>query len=192
MMTNAMQPIRVLTIDPTTSGFGFVVMESPDLLIDWGVREVAGDKLLSCLKSAGNLMDRYSPNMIVVESPVAGKCRRCERVRELIGRIINLAAEQKIRTRVISRAQVRDAFSKKHARNKHEIAMAIANELPELAPRLPKFRQPWMPEDVRMAIFDAAAMALTLYELNSRRQKSRLSTLGINNDVETEETRSGN
>src|ERR1043166_6601564 len=100
MTATSIQPIRVLAIDPTTSGFGFAVMEGPDRLVDWGVREVAGDKLLSCLKSVGNLMDRYSPGMIVVESPVAGKCRRCERVRELIGRIINLAAEQKVRTRV--------------------------------------------------------------------------------------------
>jgi len=32
---------------------------------------------------------------------------------------------------------------------------------PELAPRLPRFRKPWMSEDYRMSIFDAVAFGLT-------------------------------
>ena len=30
----------------------------------------------------------------------------------------------------------------------------IANRFPELDPRLPRFRKPWMSEDYRMSIFD--------------------------------------
>ena len=33
----------------------------------------------------------------------------------------------------------------------------MANHFPELAPRLPRFRKPWMSEDYRMSIFDAIA-----------------------------------
>ena len=31
--------IRVLAIDPSTRGFGFAVLEGPNRLIDWGVKE---------------------------------------------------------------------------------------------------------------------------------------------------------
>jgi hypothetical protein len=34
---------------------------------------------------------------------------------------------------------------------------------PELAPRLSRFRKPWMSEDYRMSIFDAVALALTFF-----------------------------
>jgi hypothetical protein len=43
--------------------------------------------------------------------------------------------------------------------------------LPELTARLPRVRKPWMSEDERMSIFDAAAMALTYFE--TRRRRSR-------------------
>ena len=191
-MTGNNTEIRVLAIDPTTSGFGFVVLEGRERLIDWGVKEVAGEKRSSCLRAIASLMNRYQPDLVAVESPIMGKSRRCERVRELIGSIVKLAIERRVRTRAISRAQVREVFIQEGARTKHEIATAITVRLPELAPRLPRFRQPWMPEDGRMAIFDALAIALTFYELNAKRQKERLSTLGINHDVETEEAHSRN
>ena len=31
---------RIIAIDPTTKGFGFAVMEGPEDLIDWGIKEV--------------------------------------------------------------------------------------------------------------------------------------------------------
>jgi hypothetical protein len=46
---------------------------------------------------------------------------------------------------------------------KHQIAVVIAGKFPELAPRLPPVRKPWMTEDARMAIFDAVALALAHY-----------------------------
>lgn len=30
---------RILAIDPTTRGFGFGILEAPERLIDWGVKE---------------------------------------------------------------------------------------------------------------------------------------------------------
>jgi hypothetical protein len=37
--------------------------------------------------------------------------------------------------------------------NKLQMAQSIATRFPELAPRLPPERKPWMSEDCRMAIF---------------------------------------
>jgi hypothetical protein len=50
------------------------------------------------------------------------------------------------------------------ASSKQEIAAAIANRFPELAPRLPRFRKPWMSEDYRMSIFDAVALGLIYFK----------------------------
>jgi hypothetical protein len=33
---------RVLAIDPTHRGFGYVILEGPERLIDWGTRHVPG------------------------------------------------------------------------------------------------------------------------------------------------------
>jgi hypothetical protein len=47
--------------------------------------------------------------------------------------------------------------------NKAKTARIVAAKFPELRSRLPPERKPWMSEDYRMAIFDAAAFALTLF-----------------------------
>ena len=58
---------------------------------------------------------------------------------------------------------MKQAFSESGASNKYEIAVAIANRFPELAPRLPRFRKPWMSEDYRMSIFDAVGFAVSFF-----------------------------
>jgi len=77
--------------------------------------------------------------------------------------IQNLAAWQNIKAQSMSPAKVKRVFLAFGARTKQEIARVVADQLPELAPRLPRVRKPWMSEDYRMAIFDAAAFALTYY-----------------------------
>ena len=55
---------------------------------------------------------------------------------------------------------------------KREIAEAIVREFPELEPRLPPVRKIWMSEDVRMSIFDAAALAITFFDKKSRANRA--------------------
>lgn len=163
---------RVLAIDPTTRGFGYVVLEGPERLIDWGTRETCGDKHAGCLKLAAEMMDRYEPDVLVMEDPTGRDARRCRRVRELIGAIGAAAREQRCTTRGISRSQIHKTFGPSAARTKHQIASAIAEQFPELAPRLPPVRKPWMSEDARMSIFDAMGLALTYYRKVGDRKRS--------------------
>lgn len=154
---------RVLAIDPTTKGFGFALLEGPDLLVDWGTREARGDKHAGCLKLTAELMDRYGPDVIVTEDPNRSDARRCGRVRELIRAISESARERGCKVRAFARSQIHTTVASVGARTKQEIAVAIADRFPELAPRLPPVRKPWMSEDARMSIFDAMALALTFY-----------------------------
>jgi Holliday junction resolvasome RuvABC endonuclease subunit len=163
--------ICVLAIDPSTRGFGFAILEGPNRLIDWGVKETKIDKQRKSLNLIEDLIERYQPSVIVVEDYAGKGSRRCRRIERLINDISKLASKRKIRVRSFSRIKVKQAFSECGASNKQEIATAIASRFPELAPRLPRFRKPWMSEDYRMSIFDAVALALAFFILQRENGK---------------------
>src|SRR5215472_8309984 len=123
-MTDASSnPIRVLAIDPTTNGFGFVVMEGPGRLIDLGVREVnRGDKNKNCLTLISEFIGRSAPDVLVTENVKAKGSRRCSRVKELIEAIQTLAGKRKFATRKVSRMLVKQFFRELGAFTKQEIA----------------------------------------------------------------------
>jgi Holliday junction resolvasome RuvABC endonuclease subunit len=171
--------IRVLAIDPSTRGFGFAVLEGPNRLIDWGVKETKIDKKRRSLKLIGDLIDQYQPRVIVVEDYEGKGSRRCDRIGELINDISKLASKRKIRVRSVSRLKVKQAFSESGASNKYEIALDIAKRFPELAPRLPRFRKPWMSEDYRMSIFDAVGFAATFLNFENKKKVRRTRSLVV-------------
>jgi hypothetical protein len=159
----------VMSIDPTSRGFGFVVFEGPDRLIDWAVVEIRINKEERYLRRMIDLIARYQPDVLALEDPTGRGSRRCSRVQKLLGRVERIADEGAILTRRFSRSQVRRAFSDSGAKTKYEIAVVITNRFPELAARLPRFRKPWMSEDDRMSIFDAASFGLTFFHFARRR-----------------------
>jgi hypothetical protein len=103
--------------------------------------------------------------VLVVEDYTGKGSRRCRRVRELIKDISRLTVQRKIKVRSFSRVKVKQAFAECGATNKYKIAVEIANRFPELGPRLPRFRKPWMSEDYRMSIFDAVAFGVTFFHM---------------------------
>jgi len=154
---------RILAIDPVTRGVGFVVFEGPELLIDWGVAHVRSDKHAKCLDRIEKLIVRYRPDVIVVEDTEADGSRRCDRVRTLLKGVIQKATEHDIKTRTFSPSEVRKAFLSSEASNKEQIAGILCARHPELLPYLPPHRKCWMSEDVRISIFDAAALGHTFF-----------------------------
>src|SRR5258707_1427486 len=95
--------ICVLAIDPSTRGFGFAVLEGPNRLIDWGVKETRTDKRERALRWTVELIQRYRPSVIVVEDYDGKGSRRCRRIQRLINDISNLASKKKVRVRSFSR-----------------------------------------------------------------------------------------
>ncbi len=168
------QEVRVVAIDPTSRGFGFAVFEGPGRLIDWGVAHVRNDKHSGCLRRIGGLVEHYAPAVLVVEDYGDRGSRRCARVRKLLQAILQLASNRKIRTQRFSRRAVREAFAGSDASTKEQIAGVIAARYPELLPYLPPPRKCWMSEDVRMSIFDAAALAQAFFHSSTIDAKARL------------------
>jgi Holliday junction resolvasome RuvABC endonuclease subunit len=154
---------HVLAIDPTSRGFGYAFFEGRFNLIDWGTKQVKVTGNIRCIFQIREIIQRFNPDVIVLEEPRGMGSRRCHRIGKLIDTIHALAAKHHIPTRCFSRGMVKKYFDKYNARTKYQIAIVISSQLPELESRLPRFRKPWMSEDERMSIFDAVSFALTYY-----------------------------
>jgi Holliday junction resolvasome RuvABC endonuclease subunit len=150
---------RLMGLHCGTKGFGFVVFEG-EALHDWGTAIARGDKNAMCLRKLARLLDRYSPETVVLESADGGK-GRAERIVLLETAIADLCRSRNIDLHRYAQEDVQRFFAKKGARTRQEIAEAVARQLDVLGPRLPLPRKPWQSEPRRMAIFSAAAVALT-------------------------------
>jgi ribosomal protein L17 len=172
---------RVLAIDPITKGFGFAVLDGPQLLVNWGLRGTKRwpNPRQRYLREIAKLLEVYSPDRIVVEDCLDARSKRGKRSRRLIERIITLAGEHSVPARRISRAGLHRAFAPDHARTKYKIALAIVRRFPELGVRLPPARKPWMSEKAQMGVFDAVALALAFYARQRTTQDGSSETVTV-------------
>jgi hypothetical protein len=162
---------RILAIDPTHRGFGYVVIEGPDRLVDWGLCQQRSGQRSDAAHRVRDLVRRLVPDVLVIEDTGHCDCRRSERVRRLLHDIAIAAATLEIRTRLVPATVVRARFAALGAKNKDAVARIVAARFPELARSLPPPRKPWQSEDERMAVFDA--LALTLEVRNPRASRRR-------------------
>jgi len=154
---------RILAIAPSTRGFGFAVLEGQEMLVDWGVKTVKGDKNAQSLKKVEEMIAHYQPGVLVLEDASAKNSRRSPRIRNLSQQIIKMAVTRKVSVKLFSRDQVMKTFFADGQGTKHALAEIIAKRFPEeLGSRLPPKRKAWMSEDSRMNIFDAVALVLIL------------------------------
>jgi hypothetical protein len=124
------------------------------------VRHVQGSKNKASILAASELISFCRPQILVLEDVSSKNCRRRKRVQELIDALDQLGRSRGLSVRRIAQTKVKRTLS---VSNKAKTAQIVAAKFPELRSRLPPERKPWMSEDYRMAIFDAAAFALTLF-----------------------------
>ena len=152
-----------LAIVPSARGFGYIVFENPDLPMDWGVKEVRKNKTRDCLLKAAVLMHMLQPSVLVLEDVHHASSRRGKRVKVLIEKMAELAQNKGVGVVRYSRRDMLTVFDRMGAHSKDDIAAAVVKLVPELAPRLPPRRRIWNSEHYSMAIFEAAALALTYF-----------------------------
>jgi hypothetical protein len=165
----------LLAIYPTTRGFGFVVFEGRQRTIDWGVKDARGDKNRKVLVKIEELISWYRPDIIVLEDAHGVDSRRTDRIRQLHLQVVELAKMRKIALRQFTRRDIRAAFASRNASTRYEIAQAVCQELPDLAPWLPPPKKIWMSEDRWLGMFDAASLGMTLYDTQRTKPASRVS-----------------
>lgn len=154
------QSHRMLAIAPSSRGFGFAVMESEGVLIDWGVKSVSGSKNAQSVDQIGSLITQYEPTQVVFEDLLSPGVRRAPRIHALIGDIAELAVQKGVKIKRIKRQHVRRSLFQKGKATKQTIAEELGRRYPnELGFSVPGKRKPWMSQDYRMDMFDAVALA---------------------------------
>jgi hypothetical protein len=150
----------VLSIYPQSRGFAFALFESWLSPVDWGIHEARGPrKNAQILARINSLLDLHMPDLVVLQDTSNHGTHRVPRIRELNRRIAELAHLRGIVVHKFSRARVLDHFMERGGATKQKIAEMIASQVPALGLYVPPERKPWMSEDPRMGIFDAAALA---------------------------------
>lgn len=164
MKKNPIKHLRILSIAPSSRGFGFAVLEGQETLVDWGVKPVKGDKNAQSLLKLGELIEHYQPDFLVLEDVDDKNSRRSPRIKALGKKIMVFAETHKLKVTLFSREQVNRRFFIDGHGTKHVLARIIAGRFPdELGFRLPPKRRLWMSEDRRMDIFDAVALVLMFW-----------------------------
>lgn len=157
----------VLSIYLTTRGFAFALFEGPLSPVDWGTTDMRGLlKNRRCHKAAKALLTRYKPDVLVLQDMGKNEPHRILRIRLLNIAIARLAENACVPVLMISRARLREHFASRGTPTKQGIAELIAKHIPAFERYLPRKRKPWMSEDKRMALFDAAALALTAFQIS--------------------------
>lgn len=163
-MTHENSQNLVLSIYPFSRGFAFVLFEAPESPFDWGVKEIREKhKNTKTLDAIKKIIDRYRPEVLVIEDTTGKDSRRTSRIRKLYRMLVHLAEAEYVELRRCSKTEVKACFASVGASTKYEIARAIATQIPAFAHRIPPLRKIWMSEDSRQSLFDAAALGLTFY-----------------------------
>ena len=153
---------RVLALEVRSRAFAYVLVEGPHELLDWSVRSFRGGVnavRVPAGKKIADLLSEYCPDVVLVRvaKDAHGKpvtCDVTDALRKSGHRAVRFVDPQAVR-RFFARSD--------QARNKYEIAAIVARRFPEILWKLPRIRKAWESEDYRIALFDAAALALTYF-----------------------------
>ena len=162
-MIDAQPQNLVLSVYPFSRGFAFVFLEGPNSPFEWGVKEIREKhKSTKAIQEIKKLIDHFRPEVLVIEDTI-GWSRRTSRIRKLYRMLVHLAQAEYVELYRCPRSDFNACFATVGANTKHEIAQAVAMQIPAFAHRMPLRRKPWRSEDPRQSLFDAAALALVFY-----------------------------
>lgn len=158
--------VRILAVAPLSRGLGYAVMEGPDRLVAHGNKVIIRDKNVRAVAWVEKFIHFYKPDLLVLPDVHAPDTRRAPRIKTLHRKIVALAKKSQLKVRLVSVTQVRAYLLGSAKGTKQALAEALAARFPvELASRLPPKRRPWMSEDPRMDIFDAAGLAVVFWPI---------------------------
>lgn len=162
-MTLPVHKLSVVAIDPTPRGITYVFFENGELL-DSGQRSTDPEDR-AILTTVDEILDGCAADVLVLEDPEIESSRRHPRMRHLLRAITTHVRKRGIPVVQIARQDVSAAWAAKGFTTKEARASAIAERLPGLAPFVPPPRKYPDSEDARVNLFDAASLALALFDL---------------------------
>lgn len=157
---------RLLALEIRSSRMGFVVLEGPTKLLDWGVRRYGAREgpLRPTVSNRieGLLRTRY-PDLVVVRDRTHWTATASRRFVTIMSSIRSVTKRHSTKFKIVSAHRVRHHFALGRFRTKHEIATSLSRRFEELSWKLPARRKPFENEARPMVIFDAAATGLTFF-----------------------------
>lgn len=154
-----MKPISkrcILALSLDWQGFGFVVFDGQDDLLDYGTRNFRYRTKIPFEAKLLLLLDASQPDALVVVEPTTAKRKK------IMKKIAKVAKAEKIPLKFISNEAIRKALAPEN-QNKYQIATKIADRYPELLLRLPSPRETYDSEKFGITIFEATAAAFAYY-----------------------------
>ena len=162
-MTDATQE-RIIALDVRPQSFGYVVLEGPEHLLDWGVRSFRNGVnavQVPARQKLAKLLDEVEPSAVLVREPLKG--RQSSKLAKMLDAVRQEAKSRRITVRCVSRAAIRNAFGGQNRITKYQIASMLSVHFPALSWKLPPKRKCWESEDYRMSIFEAAALGVAYF-----------------------------
>lgn len=154
----------ILSIYPFSRGFAFVLFEGIESPFDWGVREIKEKhRNVLTVEAIKELIDRYRPEVLVIEDVSDPISRRSPRIKKLYQMLTHLATAEYVDLAEVRESAVREYFLSVGAVTKYERALAIGRQIPAFGHRIPRVRKAWMSADPRQSLFDAAALGILFY-----------------------------
>lgn len=154
----------VLALHPSYSGLGWVAFEGPFSPYDWGTVFASADKNAKCLRRLEHMLERFRPEILVLEAFEGASLRRTARVQNFCRAAVALARERGHSVVVYTRRDVQACYATVGAMSRQEIADAVARQFECLRSLLPRKRRAWESESCQMSVFCAAALGLTHYQ----------------------------
>lgn len=155
---------RVLALDIRARRLGFVVLEGPDRILDFGVRffasspDSSGLAALAARKVAG-LVLYFRPDLVLLR----GNSRRSLRNRPARHRALKAIRTElqslHVPVKFIRESHVQHHFKKLGRLDRYQMAESLAARYTQLAWRLPPKRKSWQSEQAIFCVFDAVALA---------------------------------
>jgi hypothetical protein len=162
MKTYVRNNSSILALALSSRGFGFVVIEGKDMLVDWGIRTAEGNnKNVQSVVKAKKIIGQYRPSALILEDAATKGSLRSSRIRLLAKQLVALAKQENIRAAVLPREKIRHVFFSDQQGSRDELARVIAEKFPdELRDWLPPKRKPWTSEDARISMLEAVALGV--------------------------------
>ena len=157
----------MLSLDPRIRRTGVACFEGL-LLIDWGIRALKGGlppavATKRTIITAMALLDRYSPEILLVPRVGRDGVRRSKHVRDILQAVVKEARRRGIVVQMVTTREVKETLAAKSGErpaNKQETSRILTERYPELKPRLLRARRLYDPEQYHAPLIDAVGMFL--------------------------------
>lgn len=154
----------LMALVPSSRRMGYGVLKEPDDVFEWGVKKYDDSYDDKIVVDAIGLLDKYRPDMLLMEDTTDGELKRGDAARDAIFHIYAAAMEHEIAVEAVMRNERDAVFMPRGATTKYEVAAVLGEVFPELSNYVPEPRKLWESEHHHVPMFEAFALILTYCE----------------------------